>query len=267
LRKQDYDEFEYGSELYPSTVLYWKSRYMNEDMAGYAEQLSFDVALESTGLVDSNTFGPSPKQLEKMLDLRRLTIFGNELKPSESLPPLDQACGINFSYRDFIECGQTQKRLGINNVPLNPKTYNDLFRIAIQVLDPVIEYFGNIKLTYGFSSTALTKNIELNIAPKLDQHCGYECNRLGKPICERLGVAVDFIVEDENMSEVAQWIASNTKFDRIYFYGNNRPIHVSVGPDSSMQITLMNQSQYSKRKIPRSISVDKFLSLKEKDFF
>lgn len=104
LRKQDYDEFEYGSELHPSTVLYWKSRYMNEDMAGYAEQLSFDEALESTGLIDSNTFGPSLQQLEKMLNLKRLTFNGYELIPSESIPPLDQPCGMNFSYRHLIEC-------------------------------------------------------------------------------------------------------------------------------------------------------------------
>ena len=266
LRKQDYDEFEYGSELHPSTILYWKSRYMNEDMAGYAEQLSFDEALESTGLVDSNTFGPSLNQLEQMLNLRRLTIIGNELIPSESLPPLDQLCGINFSYRDFIECGPTQKRLGVNNVPLNPKTYNALLKLAVEVLDPVIDYFGSIKLTYGFSSSSLAKNIDSNIAPKLDQHCGHECNRLGNPICERLGAAVDFHVEDENMFEVAQWIGANTNFDRIYFYGNERPLHVSVGPENSKQVTLMLRSKSSNQKIPRTMTVERFLTLQAEDF-
>ncbi len=263
LRKQEYDEFEYGSVQYPSTVLYRKSRYMNEDMEGYAEQLAFDESLESTGLIDATSFGPGFEELTNQLKTRRLSISGFELTPSETIPSLDDSCGVNFKYRDFVECGQTQKRLGVSNVPLNPKTYNALSRLALEVLDPVIDYFGSIVLTYGFSSSELAKKIDSNIAPKLDQHSGHECNKLGKPICERLGIACDFIVEDESMLEVARWLASNTNFDRLYFYGDDRPIHVSAGPENSKQVTLMLQSNNSNRTVPRSMSMTQFLSLTE----
>lgn len=50
------------------------------------------------------------------------------------------------------------------------------------------------------------------------------------PLCERRGAAVDFIVDDESMLEVAQWIVANTPFDRLYFYGDREPVHVSFGP-------------------------------------
>jgi len=261
LRKQEYDEFEYGSAQYPSTVLYNKSRFMHEDMKGYAEQLAFDESLERTDIIDLTSFGPSLDELLIELEKKRLTISGYELSPSESIPSLDQACGANFTYRDFIECGQTQKRLGVSNVPLNPKTYNALSKLALEVLDPVIDYFGSIELTYGFSSSELAKKIDSNIAPKLDQHSGHECNRLGNPICERLGIACDFIVEDESMLEVARWLATNTNFDRLYFYGDDRPIHVSAGPENSKQITLMLPSKASNRRIPRSMTVEQFLEL------
>ena len=33
------------------------------------------------------------------------------------------------------------------------------------------------------------------------------------------------------MREVANWVAENTPFDRLYFYGEERPIHVSYGPE------------------------------------
>lgn len=33
-------------------------------------------------------------------------------------------------------------------------------------------------------------------------------------------MAVDFIVEDENMREVVVWIFQNVPFDRLYFYGS-----------------------------------------------
>ena len=35
------------------------------------------------------------------------------------------------------------------------------------------------------------------------------------------------------MREVATWIAANCHFDRLYFYGKDRPIHVSFGPELS----------------------------------
>jgi hypothetical protein len=78
------------------------------------------------------------KNLTRQLDQRRLFISGFELMPSESIPPLDDLCGENFKYRDFIECGATQKRLGVSNIPLNPKTYNALSKLALEILDPVI---------------------------------------------------------------------------------------------------------------------------------
>ena len=73
-----------------------------------------------------------------------------------------------------------------------------------------------MRLTYGFSSPELARQIEGRIAPKLDQHAACELNRKGAPVCRRLGAAVDFIVEDENMEEVARWIINNLSFDRLY---------------------------------------------------
>ena len=75
----------------------------------------------------------------------------------------------------------------------------------------------------------------------------------------RLGIAADFIVEDENMLEGALWIAENLKFDRLYFYGTNRPIHVSIGPRNN-QVTLMQPSETGKL-IPKTFSnLEKFIS-------
>jgi hypothetical protein len=69
-------------------------------------------------------------------------------------------------------------------------------------------------------------------------------------ICPRLGAAVDFIVEDENMREVADWIAENTPFDRLYFYSDNRPIHVSYGPEQKREYVDLVTTDAG-RQIPR----------------
>ena len=52
----------------------------------------------------------------------------------------------------------------------------------------------------------------------------------------RLGAAVDFLVEDENMREVVDWISKNIRFDRLYFYGADRPIHISFSAAPKREI-------------------------------
>lgn len=243
--QQDFQLFEYGDEFEPP-YLYLKSRFMNEEMDGYSEQASFDNQLESLNLFDFSEYGPNPGEFETKLKLARWEIDGMRLIRSQTIPDLDAPCGRYFTYRDFIECGETQARTGIPNLPKEADSYTALYELATDILDPVIEYFGMIKLTYGFCSAALTKEIPGRIAPKLDQHSAHEKKRNGKFICERLGAACDFIIEDEDMGEVAQWVSENTNFDRIYFYGNDRPIHVSFSNLPSRQFTQIKLSSNGK---------------------
>ncbi len=261
IRRLDYDVFDYQEPQYPPSPLIYKSRFMHEDMPGYAEQIAFDEQLEATGLVDQLEPPATRELIERNLETKRLEIQEGRLVRSTKIPSLDQQCGLNLTFRQLIECGETQSRLGIPNLPLNPASYNALFDLCINILDPVMDYFGAIKLTYGFSSQTLTSKINGRIAPKLDQHSAHECNRLGNPFCDRLGAAADFIVEDENMLEVAQWIVENTRFDRLYFYGADRPIHVSFSENPVSQITLMLQSSNG-RQIPKTIGLDQFKNMK-----
>ena len=124
----------------------------------------------------------------------------------------------------------------------------------------MIDYFGMIRLDYGFCSPELSRKIPGRIDPKRDQHASCEHNRRGKPFCERLGAAVDFIVDDESMLEVAQWIVANTPFDRLYYYGDDLPLHVSYGPEQSGQVVRMVAGP-SGRLVPRVTSREDFLAL------
>ena len=250
VRKLDCDVFEYGSQAYPKPLLYRKSRYLNEDHPGYAEQLAFDEALERSGVLDDSEFGPAAETLTRLLDAKRLAIEGMRLGRSTSIPDLDTRCGASLTYRTLIQCGETRHRLGIANLPLNPATYNALHDLATLILDPVIEYFGAIRLTYGFSSAELTRNIQRGIAPKLDQHASCERGPRGAFVCERGGAACDFVVEDEDMREVAEWIIANLPFDRLYFYGADRPIHVSYAPEPA-RLSYRMVSSSGGRMMPR----------------
>jgi hypothetical protein len=62
------------------------------------------------------------------------------------------------------------------------------------------------------------------------------------------------------MLEVAQWIVQHTPFDRLYFYGADRPIHVSYGPNHKREVVLMMPKEGS-RAVPKVIKSEAFLAL------
>jgi DNA phosphorothioation-associated putative methyltransferase len=254
IKHQEVDVFEYGGE-YPMPLLYWKSRYINEDFSQYADQQSFEQELEGIGLNSGEGYGLPEVDLLRQLALQRLQINGFTLTRATSFPPLEERCGRYLRYRDFIECGETQQRLRLPNLPKEPETYNALYDLAVHVLDPVIEYFGAIRLTYGFCSHELGKQIKARVAPKLDQHAAGEKTRLGTHVCDRSGAACDFIVDDENMFEVANWIVNNLSFDRMYVYSPNRPIHISYGPEHVRQVVQLLQGQ-SGRLVPKIVHMN-----------
>lgn len=249
VRLADYDVFDYGTS-FPKPALYRKSRYMHEEAPGFAEQQSFDEALEATGVLPEAGFGPTPDALGLALALQRLQIVEGRLSRSMQVPDLDERCGKAFTFRQLIECGETQARLRLPNVPIRPESYNALYDLATLLLDPIVEYFGAIRLTYGFCSPSLSKHIKGGIAPSLDQHTACEFNRRGVLICARGGAACDFIIDDEDMYEVADWIYANLPFDRMYVYGSDRPLHLSCAPTPNREAYHMRRGP-SGRLLPQ----------------
>jgi len=259
LSEQRFDYFKYGED-FASPYLYLKSRFIGDDYPSYSEQCEFDESLASLEGVSVEGYGMPPDELDAVLKAKRLEVDGMLLVRSKSLPALDEPCGAYHAYRDFIECGETQAKLGISNLPMLPETYNALSDLALHVVNPVMDYFGGIELTYGFCSRELSKHIKYRVDPSRDQHASHEVNTRGNLICKRLGAACDFIVHDESMLEVAQWIVENTPFDRLYFYGDDKPLHVSYGPENNRAVVLMRERKEG-RLLPRNIKLEQFLSL------
>ncbi len=108
--------------------------------------------------------------------------------------------------------------------------------------------------TYVFSSRELVKAIPGRSAQKLDcRPAAHELNTLKQPICPRLGAAVDFIVPDENMREVAEWIVEHAPLNLLCFFtGENRPLHVSYGPEQKRELLEMLPGPIG-RRVPKVI--------------
>lgn len=257
LRDQDIDYFDYGLNYAPP-YLYWKSKYMDSSFPRYKEQVEFDQQLRSHNILEDGNERLPVVEFNRELRDRNLIVEDFQIKLRDIPEDLSQRCGKYLSYQDLIECGETRANLMLENRPTQLDTFSALNNLANEVLDPVIDYFGMIKLTYGFCSLELSRKIERGIAPSLDQHSSCELNKKGKPICKRLGAAVDFLVEDEDMYEVAVWLIENTEFDRLYFYGKDRPIHVSTGPENSRSIVMLTISATG-RQIPKTVSGERFL--------
>ena len=73
-------------------------------------------------------------------------------------------------------------------------------------------------------------------------------------MCPRIGAAVDFLVEDENMYEVAKWIHDDLEYDRMYYCGSDRPIHVSYSKTPVRAITELRDNTDGKR-IPKRLEL------------
>jgi len=168
---------------------------------------------------------------------------------------LDAPCGRCLTLRDLVHVGETWARVRIPNYPRQPETIAWLHRLAERVLDPVATQFGPVQITYGFASCDLIRHIPGRIDPSRDQHAGHELRRDGHMVCPRGGQAADFQVPGVCSGRVATFIAAGIAFDRIYFYGSDRPLHVSVGPEAKHTVVEMRSGRDG-RRIPRVRSPD-----------
>ena len=160
---------------------------------------------------------------------------------------LDTPCGRFLVLRDLVEAGETWRRTRVPNLPERPETVASMHRLTEEILDPVIAEFGRLEVTYGFASRALMRLVPGRIDSTRDQHAGHELKADGTPICPRLGQAADFRVEGVCSGRIARWIAERLPFDRIYFYGVDRPLHVSVGPEEKRMLVTMLTSAGGRR--------------------
>jgi hypothetical protein len=64
----------------------------------------------------------------------------------------------NFTYGEFVK-SYTATRFGIDNVPQLEKTWKNIENLAVNVIQPVRDEFGPIRITSGFRCAKLNKKI------------------------------------------------------------------------------------------------------------
>lgn len=182
---------------------------------------------------------------------------------------LNQNCSRHFTYRDLIECGETFQWADIQNLPQESESWQALSDLAKGILDPVVEQFGELQLTYGFCSPELARARRRfakahqtipSIYPPSDQHAAHERDDKGQFVCARGGAACDFIVPDMSSLAVALWIVRHLPFDRLYYYAPDRPVHVSYTEAGGCgELTIMKPKTVGRGYIPTTITAEQFL--------
>ncbi|ASC69459.1 hypothetical protein XM38_003860 [Halomicronema hongdechloris C2206] len=87
------------------------------------------------------------------------------------------------------------------------------------------------------------------VSPNLDQHMADEMNCKGNYYCSRLRAACDFRIVDLPSDELVAWIvAQGLPFDSLYFYGAERPIYISYGPQHKHDIWTFTEKGTPTRK-------------------
>jgi hypothetical protein len=165
----------------------------------------------------------------------------------------DGPSGAGTSSSPILHCCDTWHALAregrvIANRPEQLQTWTAIGLLHDELLRPLEEEFGVVVLTYGFAGPEMVKTVRQravaggwlpNVSPDGDQHAGYELNSLGNRICERDGIAVDLHVPGRSSGEVRDWILGRLPFDWIYFYGDDRPLHLAWAPEPIGQVVEM----------------------------
>ena len=143
--------------------------------------------------------------------------------------------------------------ISLDNTPKASESILSAILMLETVLLPISKEFGCVKITYGFVSLELNRYIQKNCSsgtsPSIDQHAASELNQANNQISKRHGLACDFTVNsyENKMDQVMLFIVNNLSFDKVYYYGNDKPLHVSVGNKAARHLQIMNISDKGRR--------------------
>jgi hypothetical protein len=153
----------------------------------------------------------------------------------------------------LIDWYKDKHNIELSNLPSSIESELHLRSLESKVLAPIQKKYGTINITYGFISPELNRFIQKHspsgTAPQLDQHASHELNLQGNRINNRNGAACDFFVEgyENKMNYIVVFLCQFLEFDKIYYYGKNRPIHVSISNNPKKHLQVMNLSKNGRR--------------------
>lgn len=141
----------------------------------------------------------------------------------------------DFQYKEFVH-SNTATRLNIPNIPTDEQ-WKNIEELAINVLQPVRDEFGRIRISSGFRSLLLNEKVG---GSPTSNHC--------------FGFASDIIPLEEGVKQIniLEYIYKNLKFHELIFeFPPSGWVHVAYRSDvNAMQLKLKDKHHnYTKVKL------------------
>lgn len=126
----------------------------------------------------------------------------------------------NFRYGEFVK-SETATRLGIKNIP-DEKQWQNIEALAPNVLQPVRDQFGRIKITSGFRCVELNKKIG---GSEFSNHCRAEA------------ADIEPVEKGVTLLEVLLWIYRNLEFRNLIaeYFDDDGWVHVDFRTGSNLK--------------------------------
>lgn len=135
--------------------------------------------------------------------------------------PQSVRVGKHFMLSDFLY-SETAVIKGVPNCPpLDGKEVQGIKGLCIAILDPVVERFGALSITYGFSTPEL--HAQISAYRPLGVHNGVAA--AGGTIAAAADILVHSMVHDPR--GVLHWVQNNCVFDRLILYPNSERVCVA----------------------------------------
>ena len=139
----------------------------------------------------------------------------------------------NFRYYEFIKSYEAE-RLGIENIP-NEEQWQNLEKLAVNILQPVRKEFGPIRISSGFRSAKLNKAVK---GSSSSNHCRGQAADI-EPVKEKV-----------SLLDIGGWIAENLEFRELIFeYMPNGWIHVAYRENFNDKIIKLKDKKHHYTKV------------------
>jgi len=126
----------------------------------------------------------------------------------------------NFKYKEFVR-SETAIRFSMNNFPTNEEVWRNIERVAVNVLQPIRNKFGMIRITSGYRSPDV--NIKIGGSAN-SNHCRGEA------------VDIEPLKKGISLLDILEWVYENIDYREMiaeYFPGGW--IHIAFREGSNIK--------------------------------
>lgn len=139
----------------------------------------------------------------------------------------------NFKYKEFIK-SSTATRLGIDNIP-SEQEWKNIEELAVNILQPIRQKFGRIRITSGFRSKQLNKSIGGSTS---SNHCRGEA------------ADIEPLEDGVTLIDILEYIINNLEFRNVILeFPPDGWVHVDYRSGGNVKVIKLKDKSHNYSKM------------------